>query len=947
MNLRARLQLTLLAALFVVTTSLSGVRQTAPTPIQTAPLTAAIPVDPQVTIGQFPNGLKYYIRANKKPEKRAELRLVVKAGSILEDDDQQGLAHVVEHMAFDGTTHFPKNAITTFIQSLGMRFGADLNAYTSFDETVYMLQVPTDKPATMDRAMLILEDWAHNVLFDPSELLRERSVVMEEWRLRRGVGARLQDRTFPIILKGSRYADRIPIGKTEILQQFPPQRLKQFYTDWYRTDLMAVVAVGDFDKKAIENLIKTHFASIPAAVSPKPRPSYTIPDRAGTDFLILGDREATSASVGINALVPARPQGTVGDYRQSILDHLVTGLLNNRYLERSRDADAPFIAASANRSPFFAHPRESIEVAARVKEDGIETGLDGLVTETERASRFGFTEPELSRLKREILRNYERQQAEKDTVESGSRADEYVRNFADQEPIPTIDDEFAITQRFLADITLDEVNKLAKDWLPNKNRIVIVTAPQKAGLRPPTDARLSAVLNATPAKDLKPYVDTVGEAKLLDTLPEPGSIVKTTSKDALGITEWELSNGVKVVLKPTTFKQDEIIFRATSPGGTSLASDADYIPAATATSVVSNGGLAKFSALDLRKILAGQAASASPSISELDEGMSGGASKKDLEAMFQLIHLRFTQPRSDPAAFAVQISQAKTSLANQTASPQFLFADTLTSTLTQNHLRRRLPTPGTVDQWNLEKSLAFYKDRFSDASDFTFVFVGNFELPAMKPLVERYLASLPATHRKETWKDVGVRSPTGVIEKRVEKGIEPQSQTAIVFTGPFEYNQTNRVAIRAMSEVLQVRLLETIRLQLGGTYSITVRPNYQKIPTSEYTIALQFGSSPDRADDLSRRILQEIDAFKKSGPTPKQLADEREALLRDFETNSKDNGYLLGQLIGKYQYGEDPATVWDVPNYYKKLDAAMIQQAAKTYLNVENYAKVTLVPEKR
>jgi zinc protease len=946
MNIRksARL-LVLAAALFVVTSLVRAQPQTIPA--QSAALTDPMPVDPQITRGQLPNGMRYYVRANKKPEKRAELRLAIKAGSILEDDDQQGLAHFAEHMAFNGTQHFPKHEVVSFLESLGMRFGADLNAYTSFDETVYMLTVPTDKPETMDRAFLILEDWAHNVTFDPAEVDKERGVVMEEWRVRRGAGARMQDKVFPIWLKGSRYPDRIPIGKTDILQNFKPDRLKKFYSDWYRPDLMAVVAVGDFDKTAVENLIKTRFGSIPASTSPRPRPTYDVPDHPGTLYAIIADKEMTTTSVEIDTLLPARPEGTIGAYRQKTVDRLFSGMLSARFSDMAQKPDAPFLQAFAGRGIFFARTRENTSMRALVKEDGIERGLDALLGEAERVSRFGFTATELERQKVTVLRNYERLQAEKDNRVSASRADEYIRNFLQQETLPSADDEYALHQRLLPTIALDELNKLAREWFPDKNRIVIVTAPEKAGLVIPDQARLAEVMKSASMKDLKAYVDTVAGATLFDSTPSPGAIAKTATKDAIGITEWELSNGVKVVLKPTTFREDEILFTATSPGGTSLAGDQDYIPASTATQLVTAGGLGKFNMTDFRKVMTGKLASVTPYIGELDEGLRGNSSRKDLETMFQLIYLRFTQPRADASAFSVQAATAKTMLANQSASPGFAFFDAINSTLNQNHPRRRSPTAATVDEWNLDKSFAFYKDRFADASDFTFVFVGSFDLPAMKPLVERYLGGLPSTRRKETWKDVGVRTATGVIDKKVEKGIEPKSQAAIVFSGPFEWNPTQRVAIVAMAEVLQTRLLETIREELGGTYSIGANPNYRKMPNAEYSITIQFGCDPQRTDALIARVLQEVEQLKSNGPTEKQVNDEREALLRGYETNTKLNTYLLGQISLRYQNGEDPAGMLNTPEYYKKIDAAMIQQAAKKYLNSANYVKVTLVPEKK
>jgi zinc protease len=924
-------------------------------PRQSTPQTLApgdpMPVDAQITRGQLPNGLRYYVRANKKPEKRAELRLVVKTGSILEEDDQQGLAHVVEHMAFNGTKNFPKHDVVSFLESLGMRFGADVNAYTSFDETVYMLTVPTDKPGTLDKSLLILEDWAHNVTFDPVEIDKERGVVMEEWRLRRGAGARMQERMFPVLLKGSRYAERVPIGKTDVLQTFKPERLTKFYADWYRPELMAVVAVGDFNQAEVEGLIKTHFGALANPAGAPRRTVYDVPDHAGTSYAILTDKELTTTSVEIDHLLPTRPYGTVGVYRQRLVDRLFSSMLSARLSEIAQKPDAPFLSAYAGRGRFIGPTKDTASLGALVKDGGVERGMKAVLVEAERVTRFGFTATELDRQKQSLLRARERALAEQDNVQAASRADEYVRNFLVGETLPSLDDEYALVARFVPEITLDEINRMAKEWYPETNRLVLVSAPDKTGVPVPAEADLAAILNTAAAlktateTSLTAYVDKVAGTVLLETVPEPAPVVKTSAKEAIGITEWELANGVKVVLKPTTFRQDEILFRAVSPGGTSLASDADYIPASTAIQVVTAGGLGKLSSADLRKVLTGKIASANPFIGELEEGLSGSASPKDLETMFQLIYMRFTQPRADPGIFSVQTSQLKTLMANQTNTPGFAFSKALTEILGQNHPRRRVPTVATIDEWNLEQSMKFYKDRFADASDFTFVFVGNIDLAAMKPLVERYLGSLPSLHRKETWKDVEARTPTGVIAKQVQKGIEPKSQTAILFTGPFEYTQDQRVAIRAMSEILQTRLLETIREDLGGTYSISANAGYTRFPVSTYSVSIGFGSDPKRLDDLIARVYQEIEKFKTEGPTEKQVADEREALQRDFETNSKQNGYLVSQLLMRYQNNDDPAGLWEVPEYYKKLDAAMIQRAAKTYLAGTNRVQVTLVPE--
>ena len=463
----------------------------------------------------------------------------------------------------------------------------------------------------------------------------------------------------------------------------------------------------------------------------------------------------------------------------------------------------------------------------------------------------------------------------------------------------------------------------------------------------PDQTKLAAVIKSASTKELKPYVDKMTATSLLDSTPAPGQVTKSSTKETIGITEWELSNGVKVILKPTTFKEDEIVFRASSPGGTSLAPDADYIPADTAAELVSAGGIGKFNVIDLQKFMTGKIASVEPFINEVQEGLSGNSSKKDLETMFQLIYLRFTQPRADANAFSVEASQMKTVLANQTAVPEYQFSKTLMAARYQNHLRRQLLSPEMIDKWNLDKSMAFYKDRFADASDFTFIFVGSFDIPTIKPLIEKYLGSLPSIHRKESWKDVGVREPSDVVVKRVEKGVEPKSISAIIFNGPFEYNQQNRIAIRAMSEILQRRLLETIREELSGTYGISARPTYSKIPNPSYSITINFGSSPDRTDALIKRVFDEIEKFKTEGPTDQQLTDERETLLREFETNSKLNNYLLSQISARYDNGEDLAGIWAITDLYRKIDKAMIQDSAKKYLDTKRYVEVMLFPEKK
>ncbi len=622
----------------------------------TAPLAATIPMNPQVTAGTLPNGLHYFIRANKKPEDRAELRLVVNAGSVLEAADQRGLAHFVEHMAFNGTEHFPKQELESFLESIGMRFGQDLNAYTSFDETVYMLQVPTDKPEVLSKAFQVLEDWAHNVTFDADEVVKERGVITEEWRLGRGADARMRDKQFPILLAGSRYADRLPIGDMDVVQHATKAQVTKFYDDWYRPDLMSVIAVGDFDAAAIERIVKTDFTPIAEPASPKPRPTYDVPDHPGTRYAIATDKEAAGTSVTVYHLSPAPDQTTVGAYRQQIVEGLFGSMLSARYTEIAQKPDAPFLGAGASRGSFV-RTEDASSLGAAVKDGGVEQGLDALFTEAARVARFGFTASELDRQKQRLMSSIDHAVAEKDNADSGDLADELVRHATDREPAPGIVYESGLYHRFLPQITLAEVNALAKDWVPDDNRVVVVSAPEKAGVAVPDEKQLAAVMDEASTKDLTPYVDTVDAQPLVPDAPTPGTVVKASPANTYGITEWTLSNGVHVVLKPTTFKADDIEFRASSPGGLSLASDADYIAARTASIVVPAGGLGTFSAIDLRKALAGKVAGVRVGFTDTDDTLSGNASKKDLETMFQLIYLTFTAPRADPAMFGVIVNQ--------------------------------------------------------------------------------------------------------------------------------------------------------------------------------------------------------------------------------------------------------------------------------------------------
>ena len=923
---------------------------------RTGSLDEPMPVGPGVTVGQLENGLRYYIRENSEPANRAEFSLVVRVGSVVEDEDQLGLAHFLEHMAFNGTENFEKQELIDFMVSIGMRMGADLNAGTGFDETRYMLQIPTDSPEVMANTLQILEDWAHGLTLDPEEIDQERGVIVEEWRMRRGAGARIEDEQFPVILRDSRYAERSPIGTVESLETFEHEALRRFYREWYRPDLMGVIAVGDFGGTEVEALLIEHFEGISAPENPRERTEYQVPDHGGTLFAITTDEELPSTSVTVYHKMALDEEETIGGYRQRIVEGLYNGMLNLRFSEIAREPDPPFLGASSSKGRLV-RSKGAYVLSASVPEDGIERGLEVVFTEAERVARFGFTPSELQREKVDILRGIERSYTDRENRRSASYAAEYTRAFLDGEAIPGIEYEYELYKRFVPGITLAEVNQVGSEWIRPENRVVVIAGPEKEDLEMPSEEALLAVLAGVSDMEITPYEETVIDQPLLAEIPEASAVV-ATREFAEGIVEWELANGVRVALKPTDFREDQVLFRGFSPGGTSLVSDEEWIPASSATAVIRGGGLGAFNAIDLNRVLTGKVATANPFISSFEEGVTGSASPRDLETLFQLIYLTFTAPRADPEYFQVFNTRNRTSLQNRDASPAVAFNDAINRIMTQDALRSRPVTVETLDHTDLDASLAFYQDRFADASDFTFIFVGNIDLDTMRPLVERYLGGLPSTNRVETWRDLGTRPPRGVIEETVRKGLEPQSQTRLFFTGSLDYgDRSQRLGITAMTGVLRTRLREVLREELGGTYSVTVGSTFSWRPEGQYRLSITFGSDPERADELLEAVYGEIERLKGSPPTEDEVNDVREAQRRTWETNQESNSWWLNVLDGRYRYlldqsdGRYPSgdvLLETLPTYGAALEAltpAGIQELALRYFDLDNRVRVTLLPE--
>lgn len=905
----------------------------------------SLPVDPVVRKGVLANGLTYLVRRHPTPEQRAEVWLVINAGSLQEDEDQQGLAHFIEHMAFNGTRRFARQAMVDYLESVGLRFGPDLNAYTSFDETVYMLRVPTDRPQILERALDLYEDWlTGGMSLEGGEIDKERGVIVEEWREGRGAQARLVDRQIPTLLAGSRYADRLVIGTMETLREAPHEALRRFYRDWYRPDLAALIAVGDFDPAEMESRIRARFEKIPRREDPRPRLAYEVPGHRETLFSIEEDPELTDTRIAVYYKHPAKPEGSYGDYRRMLTETIYDSLMNARLDELAQAQDPPFLGAAAASDGLVRTASAYYQIAG-VAAGGVERGLAALLKEAERVDRFGFTATELERVKAEIARSYEGASKERDTIESRGLAAEYVRHFLTGEPIPGIAMEAALVRHFLPRVSLDELNRLARDWITEENRVILASGPKAPGVSLPSREALLAVFDRVRAETLVAYVDQVVDAPLLAEKPTPGTVVSESTIPEIGVIEWRLTNGARVVLKPTTFKNDEVLLSAFSPGGSSLISDRDYNSAIFAPSLLGESGIGGFSSVELAKALAGKRAAVRPYISDLEEGFSGGASPADLETMLQLLYLQFTSPRLDPQAAKTFLDKLTEVVRHRADSPETAFTDRLHAAMWKNHPRRQPVTPEVLAAIDVEQALASYRERFADASDFTFLLVGNLDLAAVKPLVETYIGSLPSIARRETYRDIGVQSPSGVVEVRVAKGIEAKSQVVIHWGGDAEWTRENAHGLETLADALSIRLREVLREDRGATYGVNVAASLTARPRPLYDLTIEFGCAPENADALVAGVFDEIKSLRKRGVPPAVTQKIQETQRRANEVALNENDEWLGRLEAAYTLGFDPRQILDRDRLIRRINPALIRDTARRYLTLDRYVLGVLSPE--
>ena len=907
---------------------------------------APLPLAPSIRTGTLPNGLTYFIRPNRIPEKRAFLRLVVRAGSVDEADDQRGLAHVLEHMAFNGSERFKPGELIAYFESTGTRFGAHVNAQTGFDETIYMLEVPTDRAGVLQRALDAFGDFAGGITLDPKEIDKERGVVLEEWRGRLGAGTRMQEPQFRAFFGTSKYANRLPIGTPESIKSFPYQRLRDFYRDHYRPERMAVIVAGDVQTADVETMLRSSFANLQRRNGGR-RADVPVPTHQDTRYVSLSDPEQTASSVSLMVKRTFEPLESAAGYRRSLLRSLALSMINDRLAEIARQPGAPFLGASAG-VDHLGRNLEAASLGARVQDGRIPQGLAGLSQEMQRIRRFGFGEAELERGKRAMMAAFERAYNERDKADSRTLVEELVRHYLNKEAAPGIERELELVKQILPQVTAQQVADLARDLFGDANRVVLAVAPQKAGLAPVTEAALRDAITTGMNASVTPWRDELAVRELMPTRPKPGTVQGRREMPEIGVTVLTLSNGVEVWLKPTDFRNDQIIFRGYAPGGTSVAGCDNYFNASLASSLVSLGGVGGLSPVDLNKLLAGKIAAASSSVSTYSQTVAGSSSPRDLETALQLAYLRMTAPNRDPATFDLMKRQLETALANQEASPAYAYSQRRNNINTVNHCTSRELTLDSLKELNPDRMLEFYQQRFANAADFTWFVVGAFKVDEVAPLLAAYIGALPSTGKPTSKRgDLKIRFPTAVVREVVNRGQEPRSQTAITFFADTKIDEMEDHRLGAAVRVLQGRLRDILREQLGGTYSVGAGYSSTSPEPGYGVVSVEFGSSPENVATLTDAVLKEVDRLRREGPSASDVAAVKEAEKNDLQTSLRDNGYWLGALQAAHQLGRDPRRIVQRVERADSLSVENVGAAFKKYFPADRYTVVTLSPAPR
>ncbi len=903
-------------------------------------------LDQSVITGVLDNGLKYYIKENNHPEGRIELSLAVKAGSILEDEDQLGLAHFVEHMAFNGTKNFPKNDLIYYLESLGMRFGADINAYTSFDETVYGIQIPADSADFVDKGLLVLSDWAHQVTFDPQDIEEERGIIYEEWRFGQGAMDRIQREYLPKIFYNSLYADRLPIGDMDIVMNCPPEALVRFYEDWYRPDLMAVIAVGDFDGKEMEQKIINQFSKIPAKENPRERITPDIPDHKETLVSVATDPEAPISLVQMVYKHPVKQIVTVEDYREHMIASLFNSMISERLQELTLQENPPFAQAFAAYTNFIG-PKAVYMTVGVVQDNDIERTLIALTEENQRVSQHGLVQEEMETQKASLMRSAQRAYNERNTKRTDRFLGEYQRHFL-YPHIPYLDAEYrlALYEKYLETITLEEVNAFAQSLVTDENAVIIVVAPEDENIKIPGKDEVLRIYNTTNAKTLDPYVYEISDDPLISSLPERGKRTNRERNRDLGYEVWSFGNGINVVIKNTDFSDDQILFEARSFGGYSLYNDEDDVSSRIAARIANESGLGSFNKIELQRKLAGTDVSLTPYIGKTTQGLRGSSSPDDFETLLKLIHLSFAQPRLTETAFNSWIAREKGILENSERDPRTIWQNEMRKISGNYHHRNRPLTADLLDEADFRRTRYIFNHRFGAPGNFTFYFVGNIEANrATRKLMEQYIGSLPLVERNETFRELGINPPKGVVKETVKRGTDDHCWVGINFHGDLKYNALNKLELDAISSILSTKLLKEIREKESGVYTIGAYPSTSRYPKPSYNIIIFFTTDPQRKEELTEKIFEIIAELKNGGITEEEIRTEIEKQRRGFETNLRENSYWRNLLISLREDAISQEEFEQYKSMIRGINIEAMQSAAQRFFDDENYYQVVLLRE--
>lgn len=903
-----------------------------------------VPLDPRVRVGVLDNGLMYYIQQNSKPENKVELRLAVNAGSVLETEDQLGLAHFTEHMAFNGTRNFERNELISYLQSIGVSFGRDLNAYTGFDETVYMLPIPSDDEEKLRSGFLVMSDWAGGVLMKDEDIDGERGIIVEEWRTGQGYSQRMQDQYLPILLHDSQYADRLPIGKMEVIENFKYETIRKFYADWYRPDNMAVIAVGDEDPDKLEALIKEYFGSLENPKKAPERQHYEVPEHKETFVSIVTDQEAPGIQIQLFYKHKALPTKTKADYKNFLLRTLYGGMMTQRLDEIRQKPDAPFIFAGTGYGNFV-RDLDYFSASGVVAPGKVEAGIESLILENERVAKFGFTQSELDRVKRSVMNSAERAYKEMDKVESRAVVSRYVNHYLSGRFAEGEAWKYEFYQEIIPQITLDEVNKLAKELVRDENRVIIVMAPDTDKEDLPSEDRLLTIFDAVNQMELLPYEEKLLAEKLIEELPTPGKIAQEDHIESIDLHKITLSNGLKVFVKSTDFKNDEIIFSGSGKGGVSLYGDEDHYTASYAGVLVNVMGIGDFSPTDLRKILAGKSVSVTPNIGTYSQNISGSTSPKDLETTLQLVHLYFTAPRIDRELYEVFINNQKTQLASAQVNPDYQFSMKLNKIVANGNLRAMgIFGPEDLDKIDMERGIEIYAERFGNAANFEFFFTGNIDLDTFKPLLEQYLGSLPSDPENlDDFRDMGIRAPRGRSET-IEVGSDEKSQVILYFSGETAYDRKKAADISYLGEILTIKLIENLREEIGGVYGVGANGSMGIQPVGNFSFSIAFPCSPDMVDRLTAAAWDEVRKIQENGPSEEDLNKVKENRRIALEENLKRNNYWNAQLSAIRTYELPWEAILEAKASIEAVTVERVQQVAKEFLVKENLLEVKKYP---